>query len=311
MSLRGLNEKKVDAQGRCVVLWNTMTWLVLSFTAAISSATADALLKGRLGHLSPYEMGAVRVGYALPWLAPVLFIIPWPQVDRVFWVVIACGLPLEIMGLICSMKAIKASPLSLTLPFLAFTPAFLILSGRIILGEHLSLRGVLGIALIVAGSYLLHLSKAKTGLLAPLGAIAREPGSRLMLLVSMIYAVTSALGKVGVLHSSPAFFGIVYFTCLSALMLLLMPLVPGARLASLFSRPLSCLAVGAVFAVMVLSHMTAISLVQAAYMIAVKRTSLLFGVLYGAFLFKEEDIGERLLGAAVMVCGVFVIGFWA
>ncbi|HOS97620.1 MAG TPA: DMT family transporter [Deltaproteobacteria bacterium] len=288
-----------------------MTWLVLSLAAAVSSATADALLKWRLGYLSPYEMGAVRVGYALPWLAPVLFFIPWPRVDHVFYAVIACGLPLEIIGLTCAMKAIKVSPLSLTLPFLAFTPAFLILSGWAILGERLSLQGVLGIALIVAGSYTLHISKAKNGLSAPLRAIAREPGSRLMLLVSMIYAVTSALGKVGVLHSSPAFFGIVYFSCLSVLMLLLMPLVPGARVASLVSKPLSGLAVGAVFGVMVLSHMTAISLVQAAYMIAVKRTSLLFGVLYGAFLFREEDIGERLLGAAVMVCGVFVIGLWA
>lgn len=288
-----------------------MTWLVLSLAAAVSSATADALLKWRLGYLSPYEMGAVRVGYALPWLAPVLFFIPWPRVDHVFYAVIACGLPLEIIGLTCAMKAIKVSPLSLTLPFLAFTPAFLILSGWAILGERLSLQGVLGIALIVAGSYTLHISKAKNGLSAPLRAIAREPGSRLMLLVSMIYAVTSALGKVGVLHSSPAFFGIVYFSCLSVLMLLLMPLVPGARVASLVSKPLSGLAVGAVFGFMVLSHMTAISLVQAAYMIAVKRTSLLFGVLYGAFLFREEDIGERLLGAAVMVCGVFVIGLWA
>jgi drug/metabolite transporter (DMT)-like permease len=57
-------------------------------------------------------------------------------------------------------------------------------------------------------------------------------------------------------------------------------------------------------------HMMAIAQVEAAYMIAIKRISLLFGVLYGAWWFGERDIPERLAGAAIMVAGVFVI-CWA
>jgi drug/metabolite transporter (DMT)-like permease len=129
-----------------------------------------------------------------------------------------------------------------------------------------------------------------------------------MLVVAAIYSVTSAIGKLGVLHSSPAFFGIVYFCCLGTLMIIFMPLVGGLPVRSIGTKPLAGLAVGAVYAVMVFSHMAAISMVQAAYMIAVKRTSLLMGVLYGAFLFREERIGERFFGAAVMLCGVFLIG---
>ena len=68
--------------------------------------------------------------------------------------------------------------------------------------------------------------------------------------------------------------------------------------------------VGAFMAMMVISHMLAISLVEAAYMIAVKRTSLLFGVLYGAWLFREKKITERLAGALIMVTGVLVIGWF-
>jgi len=44
-------------------------------------------------------------------------------------------------------------------------------------------------------------------------------------------------------------------------------------------------------------------------MISVKRTSLLFAVLYGAFWFREEKIRERLWGTALMVFGVFLIGW--
>jgi len=291
-----------------VVLYVVMPWLSLSLMAALASATADALLKRHFAYLSPYGMGALRLAYTLPWLAAALFFIPWPAVDRTFFTAIACGLPLEILALLCYMKAIKVSPLSLTLPFLAFTPAFLVISGYLMLHETLTWQGMLGIALIVAGSYCLNFSETKTGLLAPFASILREPGSRLMLVVAAIYSVTSAIGKLGVLHSSPAFFGIVYFCCLGTLMIIFMPLVGGLPVRSIGTKPLAGLAVGAVYAVMVFSHMAAISMVQAAYMIAVKRTSLLMGVLYGAFLFREERIGERFFGAAVMLCGVFLIG---
>jgi uncharacterized membrane protein len=51
--------------------------------------------------------------------------------------------------------------------------------------------------------------------------------------------------------------------------------------------------------------MTAIAQVEAAYMIAIKRTSLLFGVLYRAWWFREQNILERLAGAVIMMAGSF------
>ena len=48
-------------------------------------------------------------------------------------------------------------------------------------------------------------------------------------------------------------------------------------------------------------------MVEVAYMISVKRTSLIFSVLYGWLVFKEEHIRERLLGCMVMVIGVALI----
>jgi uncharacterized membrane protein len=67
---------------------------------------------------------------------------------------------------------------------------------------------------------------------------------------------------------------------------------------------------GIIVAVSIFSHMLAISMTNVAYMISLKRTSLLFGVIYGAVLFKEEKIAERLTGAAIMITGVFLIGWF-
>lgn len=287
-----------------------MDWLFLAVLAAFSLATADALTKKHFSRLSAYEMGITRLTYTLPWLVIALFFIPWPCLDRTFFLAFGAALPLEVLAFLCYMRAIKISPLSLTLPFLAFTPVFIILTGRLILGETVTGLGIAGILCIVAGAYSLNLSQARTGVLEPFRAIFREPGSVLMLLVSFIYSITSTLGKLAVLHSNPYFFGVSYYMVLALLMLSFLPLAKNARAENLLKNPRAGLMVGAFMAIMVISHMLAISLVEAAYMIAVKRTSLLFGVLYGAWLFREAKITERLAGALIMMVGVLIIGWY-
>jgi len=256
-------------------------------------------------------MGLARLGYAAPWLLSALFFIPWVVPDTTFWFAFAVALPLEALAFYCYMKALKASPLSLALPFLAFTPAFIILTGWIILDEKVSPGGLSGIMLIIAGAYLLNLSKTRDSLLEPVKAIFKEPGSRLMLLVSFIYALTSPLGKVAIIHSNPYFFGILYNVSLLILMIFLLPTAANTAPArSLISIPLIGLLLGTTVATTIFSHMLAISMTNVAYMISLKRTSLLFGVLYGAILFKEEKIAERLTGAVIMIAGVLLIGCW-
>ncbi len=287
-----------------------MLWLPLSLLAALSLATADALTKKYFGKQSPYEMGLIRLLYTLPWLIMALFFIPWPHLDRIFFLCLACGLPLEVLAFYSYMSAIKRSPLSLTLPFLAFTPIFIILTGWLILGETMTSPGIAGIILIVVGSYCLNLSHIKKGIFEPIKAIFREPGSRLMLLVAFIYSLTSTIGKLAILHSNPYFFGVTYFILLTLLMLSFLPFVSKARTENLILRPIPGMIIGATVAIMIFSHMLAISMVQAAYMISIKRTSLIFGVLYGAWLFREDKITERLTGAIIMILGVFLIGWF-
>jgi uncharacterized membrane protein len=54
-------------------------------------------------------------------------------------------------------------------------------------------------------------------------------------------------------------------------------------------------------------QMTAISLTLVAYVISVKRMSIMFGVIFGALIFKEQGLRERLAGVIIMQAGVVVI----
>jgi len=284
-----------------------MLWLTMSLAAALSAAATDTLTKRFFSDLKSFEMALIRLIYSAPILVIALLLLPRPDLDATFWLCIATALPLELTALLCYMEAIKVSPLSLTVPFLSFTPAFIILTGYLFLDEVLSASGILGIACIVAGSYVLNLTRAREQWIMPFLSIFRERGSWLMLLTSLIYAFTATLGKVGILHSSPHFFGVTYFLCLLLLMLLLFPWFSGVSARNLIARPLPGIATGTASAAMVFSHTLAISLVEAAYMISIKRTSLLFAVVFGAIVFHETHIRERLLGAAIMMAGVLLI----
>jgi drug/metabolite transporter (DMT)-like permease len=287
-----------------------MTGFLLSLLSAFSAATADALTKGRCAHLTPYGMGLTRLLYTLPWLALCWPLVPEVSPDPVFYRCVAAAVPLELLAFVWYMKAIRTSPLSLCIPLLAFTPVFLVGTGWVLLGEVPRPGGLLGILLVVAGSYVLSFSETRRGLLGPFRAIWAEPGPRRMLGVSALYAVTAPLGKLAVLHSHPLYFACFYFTVLPAAMLLLLPFQGRNRpKGRLLARPGAGLPVGLAMAVMVVSHMAAIVRIPAAYMITLKRTSLLFSVLYGAIWFREERIRERLAGALVMVAGVALIGW--
>ncbi|MEE8536375.1 MAG: EamA family transporter, partial [Acidobacteriota bacterium] len=67
--------------------------------------------------------------------------------------------------------------------------------------------------------------------------------------------------------------------------------------------------IGFFYFCMVLFHYLALDLVEVAYMISIKRTSMVFGVLYGWLFFKEAEIRQRLLASLLMVAGAVLIVF--
>ncbi len=282
-----------------------MNWIPFAFLTAFSLATMDALSKRALRDTDEFVIMWVRRGYALPFVAVPLFFVPIPSLDLWFWVVVAALVPLELLALVLYVKAIKTSPLSLTIPFMALSPVFIVFIAFILLGEWPDRSGMLGIVLIAAGAYILNANASRNGILAPIRAVWEEKGSLLMIAVALIFSVTSTLGKIAVQRSGPVFFGCFYSIIFVAVLTAVV--AAKGRLRGVLSRPASFLLIGAFTAAMIISHFIAISLTDVAYMISVKRTNLLFSVLYGRLLFHEERIKERLLGSAVMLAGVVLI----
>jgi drug/metabolite transporter (DMT)-like permease len=290
-----------------------VNWLFLSLLCAFSLASADAFTKKWLADYNAQELVLIRFAWTGLVLAPFLLIAPFPQVPWAFWGWVGAMIPIEILAMFFYMQAIRESPLALTLPYLAFTPAFATLTGFLLLGEQVSWDGFGGILLVVIGAYLLNL-KLRRGQdwrawLAPFYAIMRERGSRLMLMVAVLYSLTSVLGKGALEYMSPKLFGPFYYVLLGLITLGFFALQKGGNVHVLWRRPRQHFFVALMMGAMLLTHFTAIAQVEVAYMISVKRTSLLFGIVYGAVLFSERRLGVHLLAGTLMVIGVALIAF--
>ena len=288
-----------------------MEWLPITLLCAFSLASSDAATKAWLGDYSARELAVVRFTLAGLLLLPGLLLFPLGQPPTEFWLWMAVLAPLEILAMLLYMKAIRDHPLSLTLPYLAFTPVFIMVTGWLILGERVDGPGLAGVLLVMAGGWLLNVEHARPGdwltWFAPLKAILYEPGSRMMLGVALIFSLTAVMGKRAMAHTTPEAFGAFYFVLIGAVTALLFSLREPHILVRILRRPAPAVTVGALTAVMVSTHFIALSMVQAAYMISVKRTSLLFGILYGAWLFHERGLGMHLVAGALMVAGVYLI----
>ena len=285
-----------------------MTWFLLTLLCAFSWAVGDALAKRALARDDSIVVAATQQSYAAPFLWLLFPFIPMPHLGRAFAETVALVLPFELGAVLLYVAAIKRSPLSLTLPYLAFTPAFLVGTAYVVLGERVTLAKGAGILVVTAGAYVLNTGSGGRGILAPIRAIARERGSMMMLAVAVIYSLTASLDKKAVLLSSPEFFSAAYFTLLAVLLAVLVIAAKGPRALLRGLTPNRyTVAMGLAYAVMIVSHNLAIRRVEAAYMISVKRTSMLFGILFGWLFFGEKEIRRRLAGAAIMLAGIFLI----
>lgn len=284
-----------------------MTWLILGIFTAFFEAVKDVFSKQNLKKSDEYV-----VAWSLSFFS-VIFLTPWviytgiPALNSQFWISLLIGGSINAVTTLLYIKAIKVSDLSLTVPLVALTPLFMLLTSPLIVGEYPKFFDYIGILLIVAGSYLLNIKEKSQGYLAPFKALLNEPGPKFMLIVAFLWSITSNFDKIGVKNSSPIFW---LFSLFGTMTILLLPVLlqktPNPSRKIIKQLPMLA-AMGFFNAVGVLCQMQALTLTLVVQVIAIKRTSVLMGVLFGHFIFKEKDIQQRLLGAGIMILGVFFI----
>ena len=174
-----------------------MLWIALALLTAFFNASAATLVKQGLSELRPWEMGMVPTALAGLICLAILPFVEVPPLDAAFWWAWGLSLPLMVVALYFQYSAIQLSPLSLTMPYLSFTPAFVILTGYLLLDEVLNIWGVFGVLFIALAksAYMLAVKRLNTLISVIYGGLVfqeknmaiRLSGTLLMLLgVAMI-----------------------------------------------------------------------------------------------------------------------------
>jgi uncharacterized membrane protein len=284
-----------------------MTWVAFAILTAVFRSLTDVAGKSSMKNMDEYIVAWSLFLFALPFFGILLFFTDIPEIGENFWVALLVGGSLNVFTNLIYMRAIKLSDLSITIPLITFTPLFMLVTSPIIVGEFPNIYGIIGILLIVTGSYILNFKEKKKGYFAPFKALLKEKGPRLMLLVAFIWSITANFDKIGI-ESSSAFFWPVAVNAFITIGFIPVVLTKSRNKTQQIKKNYKALIpVGFFHGIMIVVQMIAVSMTLVAYVISIKRTSAILSVVFGSLLFKEEGLKERLLGSAIMILGVVLI----
>jgi len=309
-----------------------MLWVFLAITGALSNAAYFIILKNHITDRDPRVLTALGFLISAVLLLTISAVRGFPVIGPAYFSAIVISALLNIIGLTLIFRAMESSDLSLSMPMLAFTPVFLIGTSYILLHEVPSAAGIIGICIIVSGSYVLNISAGHEHVFDPVRSMVQDRGSWYMLIVSFLFAASINEDKIAMLNSDPvfgmaftlliisaAFAAIVFSFHKSAVRFHLHRAEPETvspahqpeTAESLRPYLLPAILTGIFVSAECVSINYAYTLQIAPYVIAIKRLSIIFMVLYGTLLCAENEIRTRLLGSVLMVGGAVVILLFA
>ena len=135
-------------------------WALYALTAALLTSFLPIINKRILTTADVAVVAWVPNALSLPMLLAVtLALIGWSSVDGLFLLgVLASGI-LNLVATLASTRALQLADASVATPFLSFNPAFTLLLCVFTLREVPSVRGIVGVLLIVLGAYLFQVKE--------------------------------------------------------------------------------------------------------------------------------------------------------
>lgn len=226
-----------------------------------------------------------------------------------YWLPGLASTLINVAANLAFIEAVRRSPLSLTIPMLSLTPVFTTMLAIPMLGEVPQVRQWLGIAVVVVGAFWLNLGRGEVSFRSARQAFLREPGSRLMVGVALLWSVAMPLDKMAVEAAGPSFHGVVLSLGVASVLIVLTALRGRmAEFGDLRSRPgLMLFAVLINVAALGLQLM-AIKVVWVGFVETMKRgLGSFLALVWGRLIFDEPLEPRRFIAVAVMAAGVALI----
>lgn len=284
--------------------------VALASGSALFKSTSEIVSKhALLNEMSPYTTAwAVRF-FALPFIIIALAIVGIPEIESDYFLALGVSGPLGVTASILYMKGLQKSDVSIVSPLSALSPILLFATTPFIVGEIPSVRGVIGVVIVVVGVYVLKIESAGTeDFLAPFKSVYSEEGAKYIFGMICIYAVTAPVDKIGVEAASPVFYTFGLHVVLALGLTPFFLYDDGHKeLLETKSNAKELVSIGALSGLASLLQMTALTYTLVIYVISIKRLGILLSVMYGTIRFNEGDTRTRAIGSAIILIGTILI----
>lgn len=235
------------------------------------------------------------------------FTIPWTMFSFQFWIYSILGGIAGALGNGFLVKALHKGDLSVLGPVNSYKSVVGMIVGIFLLAEIPNTWGVLGIALIVYGSYfVLDTTEERFS-----WALLKKPEIQFRIWAMILTAIEAVFIKKIILASSTtaAFISWCWFGAMfSFLFLLLFKVNMKAELKKIHSADIGkYLSLIACIGAMQFTTTYAFNHIPVGYALSLFQLSIIVSVLLGHRIFKEQDVRKKLLGSFIMIIGSVII----
>jgi drug/metabolite transporter (DMT)-like permease len=312
---RGYRVQSPSAWMGTKVIISSMVTSLFVFTRIISNPLSNVFQKKLTGD-SARPVFIILVTYTLLALVmlPILVRMLPMQLGASFFLNMFLCVLLAIVGNTLIVAALRLTDLSVLGPINAYKSIVSLLLGIFVLGEVPSILGLVGMLLILAGSYFFIDRAPKQKEKHTSMQLFKDRGVQFRLAALLFSATEAIFLKKALLLSSPLI-TFIFWCILGAFLTLLFSLFLSKagikKDIGIFKQQKSTyLMLALTTGLMQLSTLYAFGMLQVGYSLALFQTSALLSVIFGYKFFREQDVVRRLAGAAIMVAGaIFIVVF--
>jgi drug/metabolite transporter (DMT)-like permease len=227
-----------------------------------------------------------------------------------FWANILTAVVLAVAGYVFLWYALRSTDLSVLAPINAYKAVLGLILAVFLIGEVPTLPGLIGVALIVAGSYFVIDRVPGQAHSSAFRQFTREPGVQLRFAALICSAAESVFLKRALLLSSPIMTFLIWTVlcfAVAGITALLLRRGIAAEATRLRSEWRTLLWLSASTGLMQVTTLLTFGKLPVGYSLALFQLSTLISVYLGHRYFQERNIRRRLLGSLIMVTGAMLI----
>lgn len=285
--------------------------LLLVFGRLILSLACNVYQK-KLAHQGLHPFFIVASIYVVISLIslPFLSVISIQPLNQTFWLNIFLASVFDVLGWMLLVMSLSKTDLSVLGPLNAYKVIFSLLFAIAFLNEIPNLQGIIGVFVIIVGSFFLTPAVGHTQW-GKISSLLKEKGVQARFLSILLFSIGTVFLKNAVMIGGPlssvVFWSLIGLPLVMICNHLVLPQSFKSGLPAAKAELATILSVGVMIFAMQYLTLVLISHMLVAYALALFQLGMVLQVFIGYKVFKEKDIGRKLIASIVMMLGSVMV----